>query len=63
MAEKNKLTSLSFPVGSIITEEHVQNLTEEAKQFPVGSTYWKCFINYAGRLEKRLQEQKKIDNN
>lgn len=56
---KNKLVSLSIPIGSYITKEYIDNVYKEACSYPAGSRERTAFINYAKLLERRLERQDK----
>jgi hypothetical protein len=52
-----KLVSLSFAVGTIVTQKHIDAVKEEANEYPVGSKPWKLFMNYVSRLEEKVKKQ------
>jgi len=52
-----KLVSLSFAVGTLVTQEHIDNVKKEANEYQVGSKPWSLLMSYANRLEDKLRKQ------
>lgn len=52
-----KFVSLSFAVGTIVTQKHVDLAKKEAKEYPLGSKQWKLLMSYAERLEEKIKKQ------
>ena len=53
----DKLVSLNFMIGTLVTEKQIDLIIQEGYSFPDCSRERKAFFAYAERLKEKLKEQ------